>query len=412
MRDRIPTPGKANRVKITKDDGAVVEGVLSYADDATQEGSAYNKANVLPDDVCETLGLTGDPEPKDAFRLLYKAARVPQNYCRLIITVTHEDGTPWVDCQLAGIADVDADDLVTDSKGVLAVNVTGESYTITPVTESEYFDKGINPFTVQTPVGTVVEVSVAEESLEVKRVNINSSRTVKWSADVAQVDVFCVGGGGGGAGGGGGGGYTATKLNVTPTAGVSYPAIVGAGGKGAVAKTSSTPASPATAGGTTSFMGCSAAGGGCTLTGNGVIGADGGSGGGSPGYYGKNTGYTPPGEGGTNGGNGGKGDHSYGGTGQGTTTKPFGDETEEIPYAGGGAGALYNGRTSVYGPVSGGHYGGGDSASVKEDNVVAPPKSGLPNTGGGGGGIGDGYGSYPGGDGGSGVIIVRWRNKT
>lgn len=70
MRDRIPTPGKANRVKITKDDGTVIEGVLSYADDATQEGSAYNKANVLPDDVCATLRLTGDPEPKDAFLVL------------------------------------------------------------------------------------------------------------------------------------------------------------------------------------------------------------------------------------------------------------------------------------------------------------------------------------------------------
>lgn len=69
MRDRVPAPGKANRVKITLDNGQVVEGVLSYADDATQEGSAYNKANVLPDDVCNDLGI--DPttsEPKDAFR--------------------------------------------------------------------------------------------------------------------------------------------------------------------------------------------------------------------------------------------------------------------------------------------------------------------------------------------------------
>lgn len=69
MRDRVPAPGKANRVKITLDNGQVVEGVLSYADDATQEGSAYNKANVLPDDVCEDLGI--DPttaEPKDAFQ--------------------------------------------------------------------------------------------------------------------------------------------------------------------------------------------------------------------------------------------------------------------------------------------------------------------------------------------------------
>lgn len=68
MRDRLPTPGKENRVKITQDDGAVVEGVLSYADDATQEGSAYTKGNVLPDEVCQELSIDPDTsEPKDAF---------------------------------------------------------------------------------------------------------------------------------------------------------------------------------------------------------------------------------------------------------------------------------------------------------------------------------------------------------
>ena len=72
MRDRLPTPGKENRVKITLDNGQVVEGVLSYADDATQEGSAYTKGNVLPDSLCDTLRI--DPEssePKDAFHSLY-----------------------------------------------------------------------------------------------------------------------------------------------------------------------------------------------------------------------------------------------------------------------------------------------------------------------------------------------------
>lgn len=80
MHDRIPAPGKANRVKITMDDGTAIEGVLSYADDATQEGSAYIKANVLPDDVCAKLNI--DPEtsePKDAFlaaaqRIIYENA--------------------------------------------------------------------------------------------------------------------------------------------------------------------------------------------------------------------------------------------------------------------------------------------------------------------------------------------------
>lgn len=41
MRDRVPAPGKENRVRITQDNGQVVEGVLAYADSATQEGSTY-----------------------------------------------------------------------------------------------------------------------------------------------------------------------------------------------------------------------------------------------------------------------------------------------------------------------------------------------------------------------------------
>lgn len=76
MRDRLPTPGKENRVKITQDNGQIVEGVLSYADDATQEGSTYTKGNVLPDSLCDTLGI--DPEssePKDAFLALHDTYR-------------------------------------------------------------------------------------------------------------------------------------------------------------------------------------------------------------------------------------------------------------------------------------------------------------------------------------------------
>lgn len=40
-----------------------------------QQGSAYSKANVLPDDVCEVLGIdTETAEPKDAFVRLKKSA--------------------------------------------------------------------------------------------------------------------------------------------------------------------------------------------------------------------------------------------------------------------------------------------------------------------------------------------------
>ena len=71
IRDRLPELGKANRIRITMDDGQTIEGVLSYADNARQEGSVYSKGNVLPDAVCVALGLNTDTaEPKDAFEML------------------------------------------------------------------------------------------------------------------------------------------------------------------------------------------------------------------------------------------------------------------------------------------------------------------------------------------------------
>lgn len=43
---------------------------LNTAGIITQSPSAYNKANVLPDDVCSLLGLDSSAEPKDAFLAL------------------------------------------------------------------------------------------------------------------------------------------------------------------------------------------------------------------------------------------------------------------------------------------------------------------------------------------------------
>ena len=40
---------------------------IKLEDEPTVEGSIYNRANVLPDDVCEKLGITSSSEPKDAF---------------------------------------------------------------------------------------------------------------------------------------------------------------------------------------------------------------------------------------------------------------------------------------------------------------------------------------------------------
>ena len=87
MKDRIPADGRAGRIKITNGtiqgtvvDGVLtitgVEGVFEFDDGAEQNGSVYNKANVLPENVCNLLGFENDGdsiEPKDAF------ARIAEN---------------------------------------------------------------------------------------------------------------------------------------------------------------------------------------------------------------------------------------------------------------------------------------------------------------------------------------------
>lgn len=53
VQNRLPEPGKENRVSITPDSGSALEGVLAYADDATQEGTFWNRktAQLLQGDI-------------------------------------------------------------------------------------------------------------------------------------------------------------------------------------------------------------------------------------------------------------------------------------------------------------------------------------------------------------------------
>ena len=146
------------------------------------------------------------------------------------------------------------------------------------------------------------------------------------------VNLFMVGGGGGGgysttAGyairGGGGGGYTKTESTVPIESGVSYPIDIGSGGAVNTAGAATTAFNYTVSGG----------GGGRAIyyTSSGTIGGAGGSGGGAWGA------------GGTNGGNGANktnysaGGPFYGGKGQGSPTREFGDTLGTI-YAYGGAG--------------------------------------------------------------------------
>lgn len=211
-----------------------------------------------------------------------------------------------------------------------------------------------------------------------------SSGTLKMSR-AANVDVFIVGGGGGSPsnGVGAGGGYTNTVKNIeVDTSNINV--VIGAGG------------AANTAGNASSFAQHSAAGGqSYTTFYNGpylcYAGGDGGSGG-AANVAGRKNG----GNGGSDGSAGAIGDQTYSrpGTGQGTTTRAFGENSATL-FAGGG-GSVPQG--SGYSRGLGGTGGGGASAASGSTDAQA----GTPNTGGGAGGGGGGVIG-----GGSGIILMR-----
>ncbi len=398
MKDRVPQ--KPNRKRLTfEDDNSVRYAVVEQADEPVEPGTPLNKASLLKDSTAAFLGLTSDnPTVDEALRAA--ANSVPDNFCLLEISVLDYNGNPIPNCRIDGIPDseVPPEKRYTNSSGILRLYVTGASYTLNS-TENGLGDVAVLPKTVQTQMGK--RIAVALETEATNEMTIATSQSITFSSSVAGVDVFCLGGGGGGgsgrttgyspsggfysgrSGGGGGGGYTTTQLNVAVTPGVAYQAIVGAGGSGS--------------GGATSFLGVVANGGSGGGTQDGMSdwnggGGDGGSGGGGGGSSSGGSGGSNGGSGGTGGGGSSAAD---GGRGQGRTTRPFGDSA--LPaLAQGGGGGYTGGR---------GKGGGSDSGII----------NGKDGTGGGGGGntynSSVANGTWPGGTGGSGLIMLRIRRK-
>lgn len=198
------------------------------------------------------------------------------------------------------------------------------------------------------------------------------------------IDVFLVGGGGGGSyRAGGGGGYTKTSKNIRVPVGTRYAITIGAGGTGANAGGSSSAFSITAEGGT-----------GGNKNGNAGYPGNGGSGG-ANGADDNDIGAA----GGSDGSNGGSTSRGSGGTGQGTTTREFGNSSGKL-YAGGGGGGAYTG-------VGGAGGAGGGGAGCQDENDITPPANGQANTGGGGGGGSDFIEANKHSTGGSGIVIIR-----
>lgn len=211
------------------------------------------------------------------------------------------------------------------------------------------------------------------------------------SLDDNSIDIFCVGGGAGGGNrsgtsgsSGGGGGYTATRLNNKITANTRIDVTIGNGGANG---------STGSNGGTTSFGDILSANGGKGGRTNTTT-ADGGSAGGEGGTY-------------TGGKGGSDGASTSAGSGQGTTTREFGESTGKL-YAAGGGGGCNSTNIADY-DVNGGAGSGGKGGGGNGGNYKYPAGAGMANTGsGGGGGQGTNSASHPnGGSGGSGIVCIR-----
>lgn len=405
MRDRLPTPGKAGRVRFCSDnykppglsidgnghlvanyESEQIEGVLEHADDASVDGSVYCKANVLPDTLCNALGINADEsEPKDAFNVLAAWARIATTHAKIVIGVFDGSGSPYTGWKLSGCGTPEP---VVGANGLAVAYLPPGTYTIGILNEvTEYVDYRHGELTITVEAGKIYNETLPLAT----QFKIMTTQNIKFSPNVAEVDVFCVGGGavgqegdyssGAGAkhGAGGGGGFTKTGLNVVFEPDVEYLATVGAGGTTRTNTGSAHGTYQNQNGGMTSLLGVEAEGG-CTDWYYKRGGAGGSGGAGGRGNY----------HGGVDGANGeGSTDSDYAaGVGQGSTTRPFGDPTAEPAYA-----------------------KGGDSGY--NSPVDRRPDAAEPNTGNGGQG---GYarsssdgGSQDGGYGGSGIIIVRWR---
>ena len=434
MRDRVPTPGKENRVKITQDDGTVIEGVLSYADDATQDGSAYTKGNVLPDEVCDLMALDHDEsEPDDAFR--YLALMQASVYGKIVVTIT-SNGLPMVGINFT----IGSHSVTTNSQGQASVIVSPGNYT---ATFSNTLDLIFSPASMQVTAtkGKINYYSVTASEASTTQQTFTSSTSISFSSRVSDFDVFCVGGGGSGAAvcgmrasnsrfcevgaSGGGGGYTATARNITNT-GAVIRIVIGSGGSAVSAVLNDTDVGggkgddqDGNPGGETYVsMGskiCSALGGNGGKSSvsfkNGFCyapGADGGSGSGSASGY-------PVGSSGYNGGSGGAAGDVPGGTGQGTTTRAFG-ESSGTQYSPAGRSAYVN--TSGQRSEGTGGTGAGEPEALygsSESLSAAATQGSVAGAGGGACAISNSLTSSEAhftsrsGAGRAGLVIIRWR---
>lgn len=379
MQDRLPTPGQEGRALITPEDGtAPFYAKISMADNPTQEGTPYDKVNVLQDVTCDAIGIPHTATPNQAFLAL----SIGVGRYGYLIHLQYPDGTPAVGFTISGVTSPSGGSPITDENGDAIGVSTSQSIAISIT--SPYIDIQ-NEDSISVPSSGLLTSFSYTVSPVSGVVLISTSQTVKISPYCKTFDVSALGGGGAGGGcnfpsgagggGGGGGGYCQSALNINRTEENELTVTIGAGGQyvGNIAGPS---------GGTTSVVGK-----------NGLVGlhASGGSGGALA------TASYANFPGGTGNGDGGQGGY-VNMSGQSGTTHLFDDETQPLTGGGGGGGFYSSSGTQASGGAPNGAIG-----SIVDHNA------GQAGPGGGGGGASrsgnyQGYGS----SGGNGATYFRF----
>lgn len=397
MRNRQPTPGYEGRVLITPEDGSpAFYAKLEMADKPLDPGTPWAKETVLRDETAEILGLDTDAVPDDAFLAVLLQSR---QLALVEVTVTVNGQTAIAGIEILNLTTLSGDRVYTDGHGKAVVYAPAGRITIsTPVYEDL---PASNSVALDIVVGQKFSVTLnvaGNPTAGTKTLNTSKSG-IRFSPYVTGVDSCLVGAGAGGSAGsrtedssggiilttfrggtGGGMGEIQNHMNVKPDITASYNAIVGAAGVGAYS-TYDTPTTAATAGGSTSFMGFTAAGGAV-------------DGGGAGMYSPENSNGTPA------------------QPGQDNTTLVLNDDA--MPLVGGAGGGSGNRKSGVLSPgAAGGRPGGGAGATILYQQIYQGNPGTAPGAGGGGGYHNNNnqpdQNAKVGGDGVDGAIYYRWR---
>lgn len=403
---------------------------------------SYNKAETLSNETKTKFGLGPDAVPDDAFQMALNM--IPSPYGLLVVRSKNSSGnsvtvgfsiTPSANTISSG---------VTNENGLFSVYAEPGNYSVT-VDTGIFVSSEVPTKTATVSSGNITLLDFTADPVEHGSVDITESCSIVVPASITSVDLFGVGGGGSGAAtavgsthkaasGGGAGGKTATLLS-TNVAGKTLDIVIGAGGESVSDKfpdysNDNSSGVNGKSGGDTSISvdgvailtasggtyGYASTNGGSTVT---VKGGSGGSGGGAakPEYASS----TVAGNGGSDGGNGytdgGTTSDSYAGTGQGTTTRAFGESSGELFSGGGGAAArISNKQAKGVGGNGGGGNGGvfAGPSSASEVGKLLKAGSGTTYGAGGGGAIGvhddEDYSAVTvnSGDGYQGLVRIRW----